>query len=277
MLSDTERERLTEHAKAIRRLIIDAIHAVGTGHAGSSLSMVEILTFLYFHHLKVRAQDPHWPERDYLVLSKGHGSPGLYAALAEAGFLPKQEMLTLRCLGTRLQGHPNANDLPGVDVSTGSLGQGISNAVGLALGFKHQSRQNRVYCILGDGELQEGQNWEAFMSASHFGLANLTAILDRNRLQGDGDTEIVMALGDIAAKLRAFGWLVHEIDGHDFAALDQALTAPHDAIEKPKFIVAHTIKGRGVSYMENVMEWHHHPIDDQQYRIAIDDIERGIR
>ena len=276
MLTNREKCELTERAKAIRGLVIEAIHTVGTGHAGSSLSMIEILTLLYFRHMRVRPDNPHWPERDYLVLSKGHGSPGLYATLAEAGFLPKKEMLTLRRLGTRLQGHPNANDLPGVDVCTGSLGQGISNAVGLGIGFKHLGKSNRVYCILGDGELQEGENWEAFMAASHFHLDNIVAVLDRNRLQGDGDTEVVMALGHISAKLSAFGWDVSEIDGHDFDALDSALIDAQRAKHRPSFIVANTIKGRGVSYMEGVMEWHHHPINEEQYAVAVAEIDQGL-
>lgn len=270
VINDVERGVLEAKAQSIRLSIVESIHAVGTGHAGSSLSMVEILTVLYFRHLKTRPHEPEWPGRDYFVLSKGHGAPGLYATLAEAGYLAKEELLTLRRLGSRLQGHPNAKRLRGIDVSTGSLGQGISNAVGLALGLRHQKLCNRVYCLLGDGELQEGQNWEGFMAAAHYKLSNLTAIIDRNQLQGDGSTEDVMALGDLNAKCRAFGWVVREVNGHDFDALDHALVSP--PTNAPLMILANTIKGRGVSYMEGVTEWHHHPINDEQLQVAIADI-----
>ncbi|MBB4636969.1 1-deoxy-D-xylulose-5-phosphate synthase N-terminal domain-containing protein [Longimicrobium terrae] len=263
---------LRRHAREIRRLTLTSIHQAQTGHAGPSLSMVEILTLLYFRHLRYDPRDPRAEWRDRFVLSKGHGAPGLYATLAHAGVLPREELGSLRRLGTRLQGHPNARDLPGVDASTGSLGQGISIALGMALGFRMDGRSNRVFCILGDGELQEGQNWEAAMAAPALAVPNLVAIVDRNGFQSDGPTESIIPLGDLGAKWRAFGWDVHEVDGHDFHALDAALTAARTS-PAPSVVVARTIKGKGVSYMEGVTHWHHHPISDPELAAALDEIE----
>ena len=259
---------LVAHARDIRGLTLRAIHHAQTGHAGPSLSMVEILALLYFRHLRYDPRDPAWEQRDRFVLSKGHGAPGLYATLAHAGVLPVEELATLRQLGTRLQGHPNARDLPGIDVSTGSLGQGLSIALGLALGFRLQARDNWVYCLLGDGELQEGQNWEAAMAAPALGLSRVTAIIDRNGFQSDGPTEMVMSLGDLEAKWRAFGWSTHVVDGHDFVALDRTLLAAREST-LPTAIIAMTVKGKGVSYMEGVTRWHHHPIADDELAVAL--------
>lgn len=264
-------EAMRRHAREIRRLILTSIHHAQTGHAGPSLSMVEILALLYFRHLRYDPREPHAEWRDRMILSKGHGAPGLYATLAHAGVLPVDELLSLRRLGTRLQGHPNARDLPGVDASTGSLGQGISIALGLALGFRMDGRPNHVYCILGDGELQEGQNWEAAMAAPALGVANLTAIVDRNGFQSDGPTELIIPLGDLGAKWRAFGWNAHVVDGHDLAALDQALTAAR-ASAGPTVVVAETVKGKGVSFMEGVTHWHHHPISDAELATALAEV-----
>jgi transketolase len=272
-LDEADRARLAGIARDIRRDVIRAIHAVQTGHAGTSLSMIEILTMLYFRHARVDPARPSWPDRDYVILSKGHGAPGYYGALAHAGFLDREELLTLRQHGSRLQGHPSAKHLPGVDASTGSLGQGLSIGVGLALGSRLAGRPNRVFCILGDGELQEGQSWEAVMAGAALRLDNLVAIVDRNGLQNDGDTERVMPLGDVEAKWRAFGWRVWSVDGHDLSALDGAFRGALRRGERPAAIIANTVKGKGVSYMENVVKWHHHPINEAEYRQAVLDLE----
>jgi len=267
-------EDLREQARQARRLVIDAIHERGTGHAGSSLSIIEVLTHLYFAHLDVDPADPERADRDRLVFSKGHGSPALYAVLALRGYFDRGLMRTLRSLGSGLQGHPHAGMLPGVDQSTGSLGQGISCALGMALGLRMRASKARVFCILGDGEMQEGQNWEAFMAAAHYGVGNLVAILDWNKLQSDGRLDEIMSLGDIAAKLRAFGWTVSTIDGHDFVDIARGLAEA--AGDVPHFIVADTVKGRGVSFMEDVMHWHHHPISDDEFAQAMGELETGL-
>jgi transketolase len=269
-LGEAEHAELVSTARNVRRSLLSAIHAVQTGHAGTSLSMIEILVLLYARHLRVDPAEPRHPERDLLILSKGHGAPGLYATMAHVGYFPLVELDTLRQIDSRLQGHPNANLLPGVDVCTGSLGQGLSIGLGLALGHRLREDDRRVFCILGDGELQEGQNWEAAMAAAGYGVGSIVAIVDRNRLQSDGDTENVLPLGDLAHKWRAFGWDVAEVNGHDFNALDEALRrAACGERSQPAAIIAHTVKGRGVSYMENVVHWHHHPLTD-------DDLERAL-
>lgn len=276
-LDPAGRDRLTAIARDIRRDLIHAIHEVQTGHAGTSLSMIEILTILYFRHARVDPANPLWPDRDHVILSKGHGAPGYYAALAHAGFLERSELLTLRRLGSRLQGHPSAAHLPGVDASTGSLGQGLSIGIGLALGSRLAGRPSRTFCILGDGELQEGQNWEAMMAAAAFKLDNLVAIVDRNGLQSDGPTDSVLPLGDVATKGQAFGWRVRSVDGHDFEALDEALRDALKPAGSPALIVANTVKGKGVSYMENVVHWHHHPIGEEEYRQAVRELGEDAR
>lgn len=273
-LADTGVDTLRGHARSVRELTLRAIHHAQTGHAGSSLSMVELLTYLYFHHLRIRPEEPRWPDRDRVVLSKGHGAPSYYATLALRGYLPVAELSTLRRLGSRLQGHPHAGLLDAVDVSTGSLGQGLSIAAGLALGLRHQGRASRVVCVLGDGELQEGQNWEAAMTASAFGLDNLVAVVDRNGLQNDGPTERIVPLGDLAQKWKAFGFRTLTVDGHEFRQLHAAFTEPGDG--RPTAVVANTVKGRGVSFMEGVTEWHHHPINDDELVRALADTGRGL-
>lgn len=260
-------------ANNIRKKIIHSIYHAQTGHEGPSLSMVEILTLLYSKYLNINPLDPFDPNRDFLILSKGHGSPGLYAALAEFGLIPEEELLTLRRLGSRLQGHPNAEALPWVNFSTGSLGQGLSVGIGLALGFHLQNKINKVFCILGDGELQEGQNWEAAMSASALGISNLIAIIDRNKIQSDGFTENIMPLGDLESKWRSFGWNTYRIDGHDFIKLDNALTDAINYKEKPSIIIAETIKGKGISFMENSPQWHHFPLDEENYKKSLTELQ----
>jgi len=232
------------------------IGKAGSGHPGGSLSAVEIVTALYFRVMRLDPKNPHWPDRDRFILSKGHAAPLLYAALAEKGFFPKEWLLTLRQLGSPLQGHPHCRYLPGVEVSTGSLGQGLAVGNGMALAARLDKRDYRIYVLLGDGELQEGMVWEAAMAASHYGLDNLTAIVDRNFLQIDGSTEQVMSLEPVEDKFRAFGWEARTIDGHDFPQILEALDWARRVKGKPAAIVAHTIKGKGVSFMENNPDWH---------------------
>ncbi len=238
--------------RIIRSDIIKMIGRVKSGHPGGSLSCTEILATLYF---KEMLADPALPPemRDKCILCKGHAAPALYAVLAHRGYFPREELLTLRQLGSRLQGHPDMKKTPGVDASTGSLGQGCSIAVGLALGARLKGTPQKIFAVVGDGEMQEGQFWEAMMSAVHFGLTNLTVILDHNGLQIDGANDDVMCLGNIKAKLQAFGFEVVEADGHD---IGQLLAAYRKTTEKPKFILAHTVKGKGVSFMENQAGWH---------------------
>jgi transketolase len=265
---------LSRRAARVRRNLLEAIHAVGTGHAGSSLSAVELLLLLYTRHLRVRPGEPDWPERDRLVFSKGHGAPALYAVLAEVGYFPVEELRTLRQMGSRLHGHPVAGTLPGIDVSTGSLGQGLSIAVGMAAGFCLRGSPSRVFCVLGDGELQEGQNWEAIAYAAGRRFPNLVAVVDRNGLQNDGPTEAIHPLEDLAGRFEAFGWAALDVDGHDLAALDGALERAV-AEPRPAVVVARTTKGKGVSFMEGVVKWHHHPVSGEELAAALREIGEG--
>jgi transketolase len=259
---------LQDRADRVRRNVLEAIHRVGTGHEGTSLSAIDLLVLLYFRVVRVDPRRPRDPNRDRVLLSKGHGAPALYGVLAEAGYLPAAELHSLRQVGSRLQGHPNSNVLPGVDACTGSLGQGISQALGMALGIGLRGGESRVFCIVGDGELQEGQNWEAAMAAASYGVRNLTVIVDRNGLQSDGPTEDVLALGDLEAKWKAFGWGAFTVSGHDFEEMEQAL-ATADRYEGPAVLIADTVKGKGVSYMEGIVEWHHKPMTDNDLTQAL--------
>jgi len=245
---------LRQKAQEMRRIIIDSIAEAGSGHPGGSLSLVEIMAYLYFHQANLHETDPQWPERDRIILSKGHAAPVLYAALAAKGYLPVEETLTLRKLGSRLQGHPDMRKLPGVEMSTGSLGQGLSIANGLALGLRLQGHPGRVYAVLGDGELQEGQVWEAAMTAAHYRLSNLTIVVDHNGLQIDGLTSDVKRMEPLADKWQAFGWQTVIIDGHSFTDLYRGFNVVRD--DRPLAIIAKTVKGKGVPYMENVADWH---------------------
>jgi transketolase len=233
----------------------------GSGHPGGSNSVIDILVALYFGRLRFDPKRPDWPDRDRVILSKGHAVPALYAVMAKAGFFPESQLITLRKLGSPLQGHPDRNALPGIEAATGSLGQGLSIAEGEALGLKLSGSQARVYCILGDGEIQEGQVWEAAMSGPKLGQANhpldnLTAILDYNKIQLDGFVTDILDLEPVVAKWTAFGWAVQEIDGHDFEQITKALDQAEATKGRPSFIVAHTVKGKGVPFMENNPEWH---------------------
>jgi len=249
-------ESLKEKARLIRRDIITMIGRAGSGHPGGSLSGVEIVTALYFHLMRVDPQNPDWPDRDRFILSKGHAAPLLYAALARRGYFPPEELLTLRKLGSRLQGHPDRKSLPGVEMSTGSLGQGLAVANGLALAARLDRRNFRIYVLLGDGELQEGMVWEAAMAASHYKLDQITAFVDHNHLQIDGRIEEVLSPEPLPDKFRAFGWEVLVIDGHDFRQIIQAVHHAWDTKGKPTVIIAETVKGKGVSFMENQVGWH---------------------
>lgn len=248
-------ESLKQLAKDIRRDILIMLERAGSGHTGGSLSIVEILITLYFYKMRHNPRECSWKERDIFILSKGHGCPCLYAVLAYAGYFSKHELLTLRKIGTRLQGHPQRG-LPGVEISSGSLGQGLSIANGFALAAKIDKSSKRIYCLMGDGELDEGQIWEAAMTASHYNLDNVCGIVDYNKFQIDGPIKDIKELEPLREKWIAFGWNVLEADGHDFISLIDAFDRIETLKEKPTVILAHTIKGKGVSFMENENSWH---------------------
>lgn len=266
-------DQLQEITKEIRKDIVTMLTESASGHPGGSLSSVEILTTLYFNEMNVDTRKPNDPDRDRFVLSKGHAAPVLYATLAEMGFFDKSELMKLRKIGSILQGHPNMNYVPGVDMSTGSLGQGISTAVGMALAGKLDNKDYRVYTLLGDGELEEGQVWEASMCAAHYKLDNLTAFIDYNGLQIDGDISKVMNPNPIADKFVAFGWNVISLeDGHDLTAIKEAVEKAKNFKGKPTMIVCKTIKGKGVSFMENQAGWHGSAPSKEQCEIALKEI-----
>jgi len=247
---------LREKAKTLRIEILKMLTEAGSGHTGGSLSAADIVTALYFYKMRHHPNDPKWIERDRFILSKGHAAPVLYAALALSGYFDKSLLRTLRKLGSPLQGHPCSRKLPGIEISTGSLGQGLSIANGIALGLKLDSLSSRVYCLLGDGEIQEGQVWEAAMTASHYNLDNLCAIIDNNGLQIDGHCCDVMCVEPIVDKWAAFGWHVLDINGHDMEAIVSALNEAETLKGKPTMIVARTVKGKGVSFFEGKVEYH---------------------
>ncbi|WP_461613409.1 transketolase [Clostridium sp. Marseille-QA1073] len=266
-------DQLKDIAKEIRKDIVTMLTESASGHPGGSLSAVEILTTLYFNEMNVDPSNPKNPKRDRFVLSKGHAAPVLYSTLAEKGFFEKSELMKLRKIGSILQGHPNMNYVPGVDMSTGSLGQGISTAVGMALAGKLDNSEYRVYTLLGDGELQEGQVWEAAMSAAHYKLGNLTAFVDYNGLQIDGDISEVMNPNPIADKFAAFGWNVIVLeDGHDLVAIKNSIEEAKKVTNKPTVVVCKTIKGKGVSFMENQAGWHGSAPNKEQCDLALREI-----
>lgn len=273
----TEKEKLELQITAckVRMGIVESTYGAKAGHPGGSLSAADLFTYLYFKELRVDPTNPKWEERDRFVLSKGHTAPGLYSALALRGFFPVADLPTLRHIDSYLQGHPNMNTVPGVDMSTGSLGQGISCAAGMALGAKHQGKDYRVYTLLGDGEIQEGQVWEACMFAAHYKLDNLCVIVDNNGLQIDGNVADVMSPYPIVDKLEAFGFHVQAIDGHDFDQIENALNAARSIRGKPAAIVMKTIKGKDVSYMENNAGWHGKAPNDAEYEQAMTEL-KGI-
>ncbi len=270
-MTDDELKRV---ANEVRKGIVTGVHAAKAGHPGGSLSIADILTYLYFEDMNVDPAEPKKADRDRLVLSKGHAAPALYAVLANRGFFPVDELTTLRHVGSRLQGHPNMNDTPGVDMSTGSLGQGVSAAVGMALAAKHWGDSYRTYAILGDGEIEEGQVWEAAMFAGNKGLDNLCLVVDHNGLQIDGSIEEVNSAMPIADKFRAFKFNVIELaDGNDMAQVRAAFEAARAHKGAPTCIVAETLKGKGVSYMENQVGWHGKAPNDEQYEQAMAELE----
>lgn len=261
-----------EIASRIRADIVKAVHTAGSGHPGGSLSAADIVTALYFKEMNIDPENPQMKNRDKFILSKGHAGPVQYAALAERGFFPKEDLLTLRKLGSRLQGHPNRDKVPGIEMSTGSLGQGFAVSVGMAMANKMDKNEGRVYVLLGDGELQEGLIWEAAMAASHYGLDNLCAIVDWNGLQIDGNNDDVMTVKPIDEKFKAFGFNVICIDGHDFGEIFKAFDEARACKGKPTVIVAKTVKGRGVSFMENQAGWHGKAPDAQQAKDAVEEL-----
>lgn len=268
-------KRLKEIAKELRIWIIRMLAEAGSGHPGGALSAIDILTVLYFQTMRHNPQEPHWPLRDRFILSKGHGVPALYAVLGKAGYFPLEESLSLRKINSRLQGHPVAGSLPGIEASTGSLGQGLSIAQGLALASKMDGNLFRVFCMIGDGESQEGQIWETAMSAPKFGLDNLIIFLDHNKSQIDGTIREVMNLDPIAEKWTAFNWHLQEIDGNDIAQILSAIDKTKSALGKPHMIIAHTIKGKGVSFMENKIEWHGKAPTKEEAERAIQELEQN--
>ena len=271
-MNQSEKKTLAETANRVRIGILDGVFIAGCGHPGGSLSIAELLTYLYFKEMKVDPANPKWEDRDRFVLSKGHTAPALYATLAERGFFPVEELKTLRRIDSRLQGHPDMKGIPGVDMSTGSLGLGISAACGMALAGKTAGKDYRVYTILGDGESEEGQVWEAAMFASHYRLDNLVAIVDWNGLQIDGTIEEVMNPTPHNLKFAAFGWNVISIDAHDFDQIEAAFTAARGVKGKPTAVIAKSIKGKGVSYMENAVQWHGAAPKEDLYRVGLADL-----
>jgi transketolase len=264
--------KLEEVSKLIRKDIVSMLTESASGHPGGSLSIADIMAVLFFEEMNIDVSKPNDPDRDRFVLSKGHAAPALYSVLARKGYFGIDELSTLRKTGSRLQGHPNMNDLPGIDMSTGSLGQGISAAVGMALAGKLDQKDYRVYTILGDGELEEGQVWEASMSAAHYKLDNLTAFIDNNGLQIDGNIKDVMNPGPIDKKFEAFGWNVITIDGHDYDAIINAIAKAKEVKVKPTVIICNTIKGKGVSFMENQAGWHGTAPNKEQCEQALQEI-----
>ncbi len=275
-MTQEEKKNLAVTACKVRMGVIEATHGAKSGHPGGSLSAADLFTYLYFKQLRIDPKNPRWDDRDRFVLSKGHTAPGLYSALALRGFFPTADLPTLRHIGSYLQGHPNMNMTPGVDMSTGSLGQGISTAAGMALAARVRGKGYHTYALLGDGEIQEGQVWEAFMFSAHYKLDNLTVFIDNNNLQIDGQVCDVMSPYPIDEKMAAFGFHVININGHDLdqiaAAIDEALATKG----KPTAIIMKTVKGKGVSFMENKAGWHGKAPNDEEYEIAMQELRAQL-
>ena len=276
-MTSNECKQLQITACKVRMGVIESTHGAKAGHPGGSLSAAEVFTYLYFKEMNIDPKNPKWEDRDRFVLSKGHTAPGLYAALAYRGFFPVEDLPTLRHIDSYLQGHPNMNTVPGVDMSTGSLGQGVSTAVGMAMAAKYTGKTNRVYSLLGDGEIQEGQVWEACMSAAHYKLDNLCIIVDNNGLQIDGNVKDVMSPYPIVEKLEAFGFHVVAIDGHSFEEIEAAFETAKKTTGKPTAIVMTTVKGKGVSYMENDAGWHGKAPNDAEYEQAMTELKAQLK
>lgn len=269
-------EELIQIANEVRKGVVVGTHAAKSGHPGGSLGSADIITYLYFEEMNIDPSDPRRADRDRFVLSKGHCAPALYSVLAERGFFPKDDLETLRHVGSHLQGHPNMNDTPGVDMSTGSLGQGISAAVGMALAAKHWGDAYRTFCLLGDGEIEEGQVWEASMFAGHRKLDNLVVIVDNNNMQIDGTLDEVCSPDPIDKKFEAFNFhVIHVADGNDFAQLAEAFKEARETKGMPTAIIAHTLKGKGVSYMEGQVGWHGKAPNDEEYAVAMEELGKA--
>ncbi len=275
-MTASEKKQLQITACKVRMGVVESTYGAKAGHPGGSLSAAEVFTYLYFKEMNIDPKNPKWEDRDRFVLSKGHTTPGLYSALANRGFFPVEDLPTFRHIDSYLQGHPNMNLVPGVDMSTGSLGQGISTAVGMAYAAKHTGKNNRVYTLLGDGEIQEGQVWEACMAAAHYKLDNLCVIVDNNGLQIDGSIADVMSPYPIVDKLVAFGFQVTEIDGHDFDAIEGAFAAARATQGKPSAIVIKTVKGKDISFMENDAGWHGKAPNDAEYAQAMSELKAKL-
>lgn len=276
-MSDISVGEIQNIANRLRLDVVEMTTAAGSGHPGGSLSSADLLATLYFRIMNIDPADPYMEDRDRFVLSKGHAAPILYATLAERGYFPTDELKTLRQLGSRLQGHPAYREVPGIEVTTGSLGQGLSMACGMALAGKMDSKNYRVYCLMGDGELQEGQNWEAAMFAHRYGLNNLIGFVDRNRLQICGNTEEVMSLDPLPEKFRAFGWNVIIIDGHNIRQIIDACDKAARSKKNPTVIIMNTIKGKGVSFMENNVDFHGRSCKPDEYAKAVEELKAVIQ
>ena len=272
----TSVEALKKIAVEVRKGIIEEVYGAKSGHPGGSLSIADILTVLYFNQMNIDEKKPDDPNRDRLVLSKGHASPALYSVLAEKGYFEKEKLQTFRKIGSNLQGHPDMRKVPGVDMTTGSLGQGISAAVGMAIASKMNEAGCRIYCIVGDGEIEEGQVWEAVMSASKNSLDNLCVVLDNNNLQIDGEIEKVGGVNNITEKFISFGFNVLNIDGHNIDSIIDAFNSAKQTKGKPTVIIAKTLKGKGVSFMENKAEWHGKAPSEEEYNTAMEELNANI-
>ena len=275
-LKIAEIKKLEEKANQIRKGIIEAVYSNKSGHPGGSLSIADIMTVLYFNEMNINPENPNWENRDRLVLSKGHCSPALYSCLANRGYFDVEELKSFRHIESRLQGHPDKNKVPGVDMTTGSLGQGLSSANGMAIAGKMDNKNYRVYCILGDGEIEEGQVWEAAMTANKYKLDNLCIIVDNNNLQIDGTIEEVMSPYPIDEKFKSFGFIVINIDGHNIEEILKAFEVARNVKDKPTCIIEKTIKGKGISYMENQVGWHGKAPNEEQYKIALEELNKPI-
>jgi len=270
MINEATVQELEENARRLRVDILKMLNQARSGHTGGSLSAIDVLTVLFFHQMRHDPSKPDWEGRDRFVLSKGHAAPALYATLAEAGYFPREDLKTLRRLGSHLQGHPDMRKTPGVEVCTGSLGQGLSQALGLAMAARLAGNDSRTYALLGDGELQEGQIWEAAMAAAHYGLDRLCAVVDLNGLQIDGEVAKVMGVEPVGPKFLAFGWHVLEVDGHDIAAIARAFAEAREVTDRPTMIIARTVKGKGVPFFEHKASYHGTPPSDEELVQALE-------